>query len=140
MYQERCILSVITSDLASTPGCTFLKGFVHICVANCTLSLHIFVCYCSVCLVVAACCRRDQKISGPGNSIKPAHYHSSRICSTMTNSTRFATTFALMLFSVEFKPVKLIEVPVFFFYRLSGTDQMVEAEKIMSFVNVSNNI
>lgn len=44
-----------------------------------------------------------------------------------------------MLFSVEFKPVKLIEVPIFF-YRLSGTDQMMEAEKIMSFVNVSNNI
>lgn len=58
----------------------------------------------------------------------------------MTNSTRFAATFALMLFSVEFKLVKLIEVRVFFFYRLSGTDQIVEAEKIMSFVNVSNNI
>ena len=79
----------IIRDLAGTLDCTFLKGFAHICVANCALSLHIFVYCCSVCLAVAARCRRDQKISGPSNSIKPANYHSSRICSAMTISTSF---------------------------------------------------
>lgn len=65
---------------------TFLKGSPHICVANCALSLHIFVCRCSVFSLVTPRCRRDQKISGPSNSIKPAHYHSSRIRGAMTNS------------------------------------------------------
>lgn len=79
---------------------TFLKGFAHICVANCALSLHIFVCRCSVFSLVTPRCRRDQKISGPGNSIKPAHYHSSRIRGAMTNSPGIATTFvAVALFS-----------------------------------------
>lgn len=65
---------------------TFLKGSPHICVANCALSLHIFVCRCSVFSLVTPRCRRDQKISGPSNSIKSAHYHSSRIRGAMTNS------------------------------------------------------